>query len=323
MQGKAVNNVVKEVIVARELWAVLRECEDRSDMELEDVSASHVVWQLADVAIAACGRGALAAPKQAEPSKGADLLAWRQRALEAEAALKSAPQAEPPCLQRWKLSDKFRAMQRNEDGHWYAKDEVDSLFAALKSAQPIPATPTPQQISDYLSGLDAVKRKLVEREALKSAQPSAQAQAGAPDAVTLSKHSIAMLMTGFASRSEHTLVAALAAIEQVADGLAAIRADCASQAQAMPVDGGLTELVGRYEAGYLTERGFADAVVKLAAELVASQPSAAAREPLTDAQIEQAAQSVWGAQAKRLPMTAAIQFAREIERAAQAAAKGG
>ena len=39
--------------VARAIWEVMREYEDRCDMELEDVGCSHVVWQLANAAIAA------------------------------------------------------------------------------------------------------------------------------------------------------------------------------------------------------------------------------------------------------------------------------
>lgn len=42
-----------QIEVARQLWDVLREVEDRCDMELEDIGSSHVVWQLANVAIAA------------------------------------------------------------------------------------------------------------------------------------------------------------------------------------------------------------------------------------------------------------------------------
>lgn len=37
--------------VAEALWMVLRECEDKCDLELEDVSSQHVVWQLANIAI--------------------------------------------------------------------------------------------------------------------------------------------------------------------------------------------------------------------------------------------------------------------------------
>lgn len=37
--------------VADALWMVLRECEDKCDLELEDVSSQHVVWQLANIAI--------------------------------------------------------------------------------------------------------------------------------------------------------------------------------------------------------------------------------------------------------------------------------
>ena len=39
--------------VACAIWEVMREYEDRCDMELEDVGCSHVVWQLANAAIAA------------------------------------------------------------------------------------------------------------------------------------------------------------------------------------------------------------------------------------------------------------------------------
>lgn len=39
--------------VACAIWEVMREYEDRCDMELEDVGCSHVVWQLASAAIAA------------------------------------------------------------------------------------------------------------------------------------------------------------------------------------------------------------------------------------------------------------------------------
>lgn len=37
--------------VADALWMVLRECEDKCDLELSDIGTQHVVWQLANVAI--------------------------------------------------------------------------------------------------------------------------------------------------------------------------------------------------------------------------------------------------------------------------------
>lgn len=55
--------------VARQLWSVLREIEDRCDEELEDIENSHVVWQLANVAI-----GAVGAPRPAPASLVADIL---------------------------------------------------------------------------------------------------------------------------------------------------------------------------------------------------------------------------------------------------------
>lgn len=53
--------------VADALWMVLRECEDRCDLELEDVSSQHVVWQLANIAIGFIRAGApLTAPVATE-----------------------------------------------------------------------------------------------------------------------------------------------------------------------------------------------------------------------------------------------------------------
>jgi hypothetical protein len=57
---------------------------------------------------------------------------------------------------------------------------------------------------------------------------------------------------------------------------------------------------------------FARAVLALATP-IAAQPAAA--EP-TDAEMEQIADAIWGAQKKRLPMSAAILFAREVLRLA-------
>lgn len=37
--------------VARAIWNVMREYEDRCDMELEDIGGDHHVWEMADAAM--------------------------------------------------------------------------------------------------------------------------------------------------------------------------------------------------------------------------------------------------------------------------------
>lgn len=51
--------------VARAIWNIRREAEDRFDMELEDMGDDHPVWDEADAAIAA----AIAAIAPASPHK--------------------------------------------------------------------------------------------------------------------------------------------------------------------------------------------------------------------------------------------------------------
>jgi hypothetical protein len=55
--SKAKNNGVVRERVARAIWNLRREHEDRCDMELEDMGADHPVWAEADAAIAAMTAG--------------------------------------------------------------------------------------------------------------------------------------------------------------------------------------------------------------------------------------------------------------------------
>ena len=48
--------------VARAIWGVMREYEDRLDMDLEDMGEDHHIWLMADAAIAANARLIAAAP---------------------------------------------------------------------------------------------------------------------------------------------------------------------------------------------------------------------------------------------------------------------
>jgi hypothetical protein len=68
-----------------------------------------------------------------------------ERAISSLASPEEAPPAAGAALavafKRWKISDKFRAMQQHPEGQYYAKDEVDAALAA---------TPAPQEVTEAM-----------------------------------------------------------------------------------------------------------------------------------------------------------------------------
>lgn len=66
--------------VARAIWNVMREYEDRCDMELEDIGEKHHVWDIAEAAIAASSEQQAAQQDATlvKPEAGRYVLAWME-----------------------------------------------------------------------------------------------------------------------------------------------------------------------------------------------------------------------------------------------------
>ncbi|WP_448693563.1 hypothetical protein [Pseudomonas rhizophila] len=63
--------------VARAIWNIRREEEDRCDMDLEDMGADHSVWAQADAAIGAMREAlVIELPDKFDPNGGGDWAMW-------------------------------------------------------------------------------------------------------------------------------------------------------------------------------------------------------------------------------------------------------
>ena len=89
--------------VARAIWNVMSEYEDRCDMELEDIGDKHHVWEMADAAMRAL-------PAAAAPS------GWR--------TIESANKAPTLLLGYWNENGKWRTTR----GCWFTKEQIEDTW---------------------------------------------------------------------------------------------------------------------------------------------------------------------------------------------------